>query len=103
MNDGMKDMIIAMFNEAIECEMTFAHDILDSGVAGLSAKDMKTYLQYTADQRLERLGIGHQFNVKNPFDFMELQNAQELANFFERRVSAYQVGVTGEVAFDESF
>ncbi len=103
MNDGMKDMIIAMFNEAIECEMTFAHDILDNGVAGLSVKDMKTYLQYIADQRLERLGIAHQFNVKNPFDFMELQNAQELANFFERRVSAYQVGVSGEVAFDENF
>jgi len=28
---------------------------------------------------------------------------QELSNFFERRVSAYQMGVTGEVAFDESF
>lgn len=103
MDDGMKDMIIAMFNEAIECEMAFANDILDHGVAGLSGKDMRTYLQYIADQRLERLGIPHQFNVRNPFDFMELQNAQELANFFERRVSAYQVGVTGEVAFDESF
>ena len=28
---------------------------------------------------------------------------QELSNFFERRVSAYQVGVTGDVAFDEDF
>jgi len=28
---------------------------------------------------------------------------QELTNFFERRVSAYQVAVTGEVAFDEDF
>ena len=28
---------------------------------------------------------------------------QELSNFFERRVSAYQVGVTGQVAFDEDF
>jgi ribonucleoside-diphosphate reductase beta chain len=28
---------------------------------------------------------------------------QELSNFFERRVSAYQMGVTGEVAFDEAF
>ncbi|MCB0412223.1 MAG: ribonucleotide-diphosphate reductase subunit beta [Bdellovibrionales bacterium] len=103
MDNGLRDMIIAMFSEAIDCEMAFAHDILDAGVAGLSAKDMKTYLQFIADQRLERLGIPHQFNVKNPFDFMELQNTQELANFFERRVSAYQVGVTGEVAFDESF
>jgi ribonucleoside-diphosphate reductase beta chain len=28
---------------------------------------------------------------------------QELANFFERRVSAYQVGVSGQVVFDETF
>ncbi len=103
LSPGMKDMIIAMMNDAIDCEMEFAHDILDQGLAGLSAKDMKTYLQYVADQRLQRLGIAHQFNVRNPFDFMELQDTQELANFFERRVSAYQVGVSGKVTFDESF
>jgi ribonucleotide reductase beta subunit family protein with ferritin-like domain len=35
--------------------------------------------------------------------FMELQDVQELSNFFERRVSAYQVGVTGGVRFDDDF
>jgi ribonucleoside-diphosphate reductase beta chain len=34
---------------------------------------------------------------------MELQDVQELTNFFERRVSAYQVAVAGEVAFHEEF
>jgi ribonucleoside-diphosphate reductase beta chain len=34
---------------------------------------------------------------------MELQDVQELANFFERRVSAYQVAVEGNVTFDETF
>jgi ribonucleoside-diphosphate reductase beta chain len=99
----MKDMVIAMFKEAIDCEMTFANDILEHGVAGLSARDMRTYLEFIADQRLERLGIPAQFNRKNPFGFMELQDTQELTNFFERRVAAYQVGVTGAVSFDESF
>lgn len=103
MDGGMKEMVVAMFKDAIDAELAFADDILEFGVAGLSRKDMKTYLQYIADQRLEKLGIAHQFNVRNPFDFMELQNSQELTNFFERRVSAYQVGVSGEVAFDESF
>lgn len=99
----MKDMVIAMFKEAIEAEMAFAQDILEHGVAGLSVRDMRTYLEYIADHRLERLGIARQFNVKNPFGFMELQDTQELTNFFERRVAAYQVGVTGAVNFDESF
>lgn len=33
----------------------------------------------------------------------DLQDVQELANFFERRVSAYQVGVSGDVGFDDDF
>jgi ribonucleoside-diphosphate reductase beta chain len=99
----MKEMVIAMFKEAIECEMAFANDILEHGVAGLSARDMRTYLEFIADLRFERLGIPQQFGVKNPFGFMELQDTQELTNFFERRVAAYQVGVTGNVSFDESF
>jgi ribonucleoside-diphosphate reductase beta chain len=34
---------------------------------------------------------------------MALQDVQEVTNFFERRVSAYQTGVTGDVAFDVAF
>ena len=43
------------------------------------------------------------YGSANPFAFMELQDVQELSNFFERRVSAYQVGVSGTVAFDDDF
>ncbi len=39
----------------------------------------------------------------NPLAFMDLQDVQELANFFERRVSAYQVAVTGSVDLDADF
>lgn len=102
-DDRMKDMIKVMIDEAIQCEMTFANDILSQGLAGLSLKDMHTYLKYIGDIRLDRLGIPKQYKVRNPFSFMELQGAQELTNFFERRVSAYQIGVTGEVSFDENF
>ncbi len=102
--DGrMKEMVKVMLAEAIECELDFASEFLDQGIAGINTKDMRTYLEFIADQRLSRLGIETVYGAKNPFDFMELQDTQELANFFERRVSAYQVGVTGEVAFDESF
>lgn len=102
-NEQMEDMVTQMIEDAIECEMEFANDVLDLGVAGLSPKDMRQYLEYCADQRLESLNIAPRYNVKNPFTFMELQDMQELANFFERRVSAYQVGVSGAVTFDEAF
>ena len=61
------------------------------------------YLEFVADQRLGNLGLEKRYGSKNPFGFMELQDMQELSNFFERRVSAYQVSVSGEVSFDESF
>lgn len=102
-DDRLKEVIKVMMDEAIECEMVFAKDILEHGFAGLSEKDMKSYLQFIADQRLGRLNIAPVYNKKNPFSFMELQDTQELTNFFERRVSAYQIGVSGNVSFDESF
>lgn len=99
----MNDLVTQMMVEAVDCEMAFADDVLDLGIAGLSKKDMREYLQYLADQRLEALHIPAKFKSKNPFPFMELQDVQELTNFFERKVSAYQVGVSGDVAFDETF
>ena len=99
----LRDNIIAMFHEAIDCEMAFGEDILNSGVSGLSIRDMRSYLEYVADLRFNRLGIPSQFKSKNPFDFMNLQDTEELTNFFERRVSAYQKGIKGEVTFDETF
>ncbi len=95
--------IVKMFEEAVECEVMFAEDLLGGGISGMSIKDMRTYIEFVADQRLRNLGFQPRFNVKNPFAFMELQDVQELSNFFERRVSAYQMSVSGEVAFDEAF
>jgi ribonucleoside-diphosphate reductase beta chain len=102
-NDEMETKIVGMLEEAVECEMLFAEDLLANGVPGLPLKDMRSYLEFVADQRLKNLGLGERYGSKNPFDFMELQDVQELSNFFERKVSAYQVAVAGEVSFGEDF
>jgi ribonucleoside-diphosphate reductase beta chain len=102
-DEELKDRVIEMMKDAVDCEMAFAEDVLSAGVAGLSKRDMRQYLEFIADQRLKALGLGWVFEAKNPFSFMELQDVQELANFFERRVSAYQTGVTGTVAFTDEF
>lgn len=52
---------------------------------------------------MERLGLDPIYGSANPLAFMELQDVQELSNFFERKVSAYQMGVSGTVGFDEDF
>lgn len=92
-----------MMDEAITCEYSFGEDVLTGGIDEFSLPGLMQYLKFVADQRLARMGYKPSYGVTNPFPFMELQNVQELANFFERRVSAYQIGVTGEVAFDEQF
>jgi ribonucleoside-diphosphate reductase beta chain len=95
--------IVQMLREAVDAETQFAEDLLSGGVAGLSVRDMRQYLGFVADARLQRLGIGPAFHSRNPFSFMDLQDVQELTNFFERRVSSYQTAVAGEVAFHENF
>jgi ribonucleoside-diphosphate reductase beta chain len=102
-DDTLHRQIVAMIDEAVTCEMQFAEDILSGGISGLSIADMRQYLEYIADQRLVMLGLQKVYGAKNPFSFMDLQDVQELANFFERRVSAYQVAVAGDVSFNEAF
>ncbi|MFI9381763.1 ribonucleotide-diphosphate reductase subunit beta [Kutzneria sp. NPDC052558] len=102
-DDALHDQVRQMLREAVDAETKFAEDLLGQGVAGMSLADMRAYLEHVADRRLAALGLAPEFNAKNPFGFMELQDVQELSNFFERRVSAYQVAVTGTVSFDEDF
>jgi ribonucleoside-diphosphate reductase beta chain len=99
----MQRQVTDMLAEAVECEVQFAEDLLQQGVSGMSMVDMREYLQHVADRRLALLGIEPLYGSRNPFAFMELQDVQELSNFFERRVSAYQIGVTGTVSFDDDF
>ncbi len=102
-DDDLAAQVTEMMAEAVECEAQFAADLLGQGVSGMTADDMRRYLEYVADRRLDQLGIAPRYGSANPFAFMELQDVQELSNFFERRVSAYQLGVDGAVGFDHDF
>jgi ribonucleoside-diphosphate reductase beta chain len=95
--------IRAMLSDAVEAETLFAEDILSHGLSGLSLRDMRGYLEHVADQRLAQLEQPPLYGTRNPLSFMELQDVQELTNFFERRVASYQVGVSGSVVLDGGF
>ncbi|MFE0459082.1 ribonucleotide-diphosphate reductase subunit beta [Kitasatospora sp. NPDC058965] len=102
-DDKMAQQVTEMLEEAVEAELQFARDLCGDGLAGMNTESMRQYLEAVADQRLARLGLPVRYGSTNPFGFMELQNVQELTNFFERRVSAYQVAVEGSVSFDDDF
>ncbi|MEV7771542.1 ribonucleotide-diphosphate reductase subunit beta [Kitasatospora sp. NPDC086791] len=102
-DEEMAKQVTEMLEEAVEAELQFAQDLCGDGLPGMNTASMREYLQAVADQRLARLGMPIRYGSSNPFGFMELQNVQELTNFFERRVSAYQVAVEGSVSFDDDF
>ena len=102
-DDELAEQVKQMLTEAVDAEVAFAEDLLGQGVSGMSIDDMRSYLEHVADRRLAQLGIAGIYGSKNPFSFLELQDVQELSNFFERRVSAYQIAVAGGVAFDHDF
>ncbi len=56
-DEKMDQDVIAMLREAVDCETAFAEDVLAKGVAGMSLADLRKYLEYVADRRLESLGI----------------------------------------------
>lgn len=102
-DEDLAQRIVEMLDEAVEAETQFAEDVLSGGVAGMSVAETRQYLEFIADQRLTQLGLPKRYGSRNPFSFMELQDVQELTNFFERTVAAYQVGVEGDVNFTEDF
>ncbi|MFE9422932.1 ribonucleotide-diphosphate reductase subunit beta [Kitasatospora sp. NPDC006697] len=102
-DDKMAQQVTEMLEQAVEAELQFARDLCGEGLPGMNTESMRQYLEAVADQRLARLGMPIRYGSTNPFGFMELQNVQELTNFFERRVSAYQVAVEGSVSFDDEF
>lgn len=102
-DDSMRQDVEDMIAEAIDCEFEFAQDVLTNGIPGLPLAEVRQYLEFVADRRFAMLGMPAKYNVKNPFEFMNLQDVQELSNFFERRVSAYQTAVEGEVDLNEDF
>lgn len=102
-DEQLAAQIPQMLVEGVDAEAQFSEDLLGMGVAGLSTADMRLYLEHVADRRMQRLGLEPIYGSRNSLAFMELQDVQELSNSFERRVSAYQVGVSGSVGFDEEF
>ncbi|MFZ5897092.1 MAG: ribonucleotide-diphosphate reductase subunit beta [Myxococcota bacterium] len=99
----MEREVRRMLNDAVDAETLFAQDLLGNGLSGLSLRDVRGYLEFVADQRLATLGCAPEYRSKNPLSFLELQDVQEVTNFFERRVASYQVGVSGEVVLDGGF
>jgi len=85
-----KGKIEEIILDAVEIEKEFILDALPVRLIGMNSELMSQYIEFVADRLLTELGCEKQFNVSNPFDFMEMISIQGKTNFFEKRVGEYQ-------------
>ena len=106
-DNQLKKEIYEMSKKVVELEDKFIDLAYGMGEPeGLSKEDVKQYIRYIADRRLLQLGLKTNFKVKeNPIPWLEwILNAADHTNFFENRVTEYEVaGLTGDwqVAYDD--
>ena len=99
-DQAMRDKATQMILEGTELEIQYARDTMPRGVLGMNSAMMEEYLQFIANRRLTQLGLPEQFKgVSNPFPWMsEIMDLRKEKNFFETRVTEYQVG--GALSWD---
>jgi len=84
-----------MLLEATELEIRYAHDTMPRGVLGLNASMFNDYMKFIANRRCNQIGIKEIYPGANanPFPWMsEVIDLKKEKNFFETRVTEYQVG-----------
>ena len=89
-----------MILEGLALEIEYARDTMPRGVLGMNAQMMEDYLKFITNRRLTQIGLSEQFSgVENPFPWMsEMMDLRKEKNFFETRVTEYQVG--GALSWD---
>ena len=98
-----KDELRALMAEAVALEKEFIRDCLPVNSVGLSAEDFTQYIDYIADRRLEGVGLAPLANgVKNPLPWLaEMMDIKKEQNFFEGRVTEYQMSSSLKATHDD--
>ena len=76
--------------DAVNIEKEFVCESLPVRLIGMNSDLMSQYIEFVADRLLVELGTEKEYNVTNPFDFMDMISLQGKTNFFEKRVGEYQ-------------
>jgi len=98
-----KEQIQTIITEAVDIEIEFFCEALPCRLIGMNSDNMTKYIKFVADRLSVQLGCKKIYDVKNPFDFMELVSVESKTNFFEKRVSDYSLATkdkTEELQFD---
>lgn len=95
--DEFKAEIVYACHTIVKHEFAFIDLAFELGdVEGLTAQNIKDYICWIADRRLNQLGLGSMYKIeKNPLPWIdEIMNGVEHANFFESRATEYTKAAT---------
>ena len=89
---------------ALEIEKEFITESLPVSLIGMNSNLMKQYLEFVVDGLLVKMGCSKEFNVEQPFKFMEQIAVETKGNFFESRTMEYQKAKLNEtISFTDDF
>lgn len=105
------DVIRSIVLEAIEIEKEFIVDSIPCRLIGMNSDLMTKYIEFVANRLIQQLGHPALFEgIQNPFGFMDRINFDSKDNFFEGRVTSYQMAVEknmedeiSELSFNANF
>jgi len=100
-----KKEIYNMVRQTVKLEDKFIDLLFEGGeIEGLNKEDMKLAIRHLANRRLVQMGLKANYTkvTKNPIPwFEELIAGTDHSNFFEKKVTEYEVGgLVGEFSYD---
>jgi ribonucleoside-diphosphate reductase beta chain len=96
-NDKLKKEIVDACKTIVEHEDAFIDLAFQMGpLEGLTANEVKQYIRFIGNRRLEQLGLDPIYDVKkNPLTWLDnMLNGVEHMNFFEGRATEYSKAST---------
>ena len=96
----MEEEVIEMFRKAVDLEASWGEYITQGQILGLTTEIIRQYIEYLADERLERVGMKKLYNVKHPIKWVDQFSSfnDQKSNFFESKVTNYS---KGSISFDD--
>lgn len=96
---NLRSTLYQACDDMVKLEDAFIDTCFAMGaVSGLTAEEVKSYIRYIADRKLNDLGLDRVYMVsKNPLPWLDIMiNAKEHTNFFENRATEYAKGAVVE-------
>jgi ribonucleoside-diphosphate reductase beta chain len=96
--ESLRNTLYKACDDMVKLEDAFIDTCFAMGaVPGLRPDEVKQYIRFIADRKLNDLGLDKVYHTANPLSWLDVMiNAKEHVNFFENRATEYSKGAIVE-------